>query len=157
VLGIVSGTLNDISQIVSEVLNIRLVISRIQSFLNEEELDTTKLLTNDKLFESSSQLGFVNAEFQYYATKPKPESPKKGKAKKEEATPLLNEDVLNNEHVFQLNNIDLSFPIGQLTCIVGPTGSGKTSLLLALLGGIIFTLFKQKYRNETNSWTTAFT
>ncbi|KAG0272854.1 hypothetical protein BGZ95_011349 [Linnemannia exigua] len=35
---------------------------------------------------------------------------------------------------FQLSNISATFPIGELSLIVGPTGSGKSALLLALLG-----------------------
>jgi ABC-type phosphate transport system ATPase subunit len=35
---------------------------------------------------------------------------------------------------FKLMDIDLKFKTGQLNVIVGPTGSGKTSLLMALLG-----------------------
>ncbi|KAK4945550.1 Transporter of the ATP-binding cassette (ABC) [Elasticomyces elasticus] len=35
---------------------------------------------------------------------------------------------------FRLINANVDFPIGQLSVIAGPTGSGKTSLLMALLG-----------------------
>ncbi|KAF9925261.1 hypothetical protein FBU30_004953 [Linnemannia zychae] len=35
---------------------------------------------------------------------------------------------------FQLSNITADFPVGELSLIVGPTGSGKSALLLALLG-----------------------
>ncbi|KAF9134866.1 hypothetical protein BGW39_005581 [Mortierella sp. 14UC] len=35
---------------------------------------------------------------------------------------------------FKLKNITAEFPVGQLSLVVGPTGSGKSALLLALLG-----------------------
>ena len=35
---------------------------------------------------------------------------------------------------FQLRNVSVNFPHGALSVIVGPTGSGKTSMLLSLLG-----------------------
>lgn len=35
---------------------------------------------------------------------------------------------------FALENLDLNFPIGKLSLITGPVGSGKTALLLSLLG-----------------------
>ncbi|KAJ8100519.1 P-loop containing nucleoside triphosphate hydrolase protein [Lipomyces tetrasporus] len=38
------------------------------------------------------------------------------------------------EREFKLQNISIDFPVGKLTVVVGPTGSGKTSLLMALLG-----------------------
>lgn len=43
--------------------------------------------------------------------------------------------------VFELN-ISVDFPIGGLTIIVGATGSGKTSLFLALLGGEFFNVMR---------------
>ena len=36
---------------------------------------------------------------------------------------------------FKLGPLDLSFPIGNLSLVSGATGSGKTALLLSLLGG----------------------
>jgi ABC-type transport system involved in cytochrome bd biosynthesis fused ATPase/permease subunit len=36
--------------------------------------------------------------------------------------------------VFQLSDLNIHFPIGKLSVISGPTGSGKTALLIALLG-----------------------
>ncbi|KAK3842495.1 MAG: ABC transporter type 1, transmembrane domain-containing protein [Linnemannia gamsii] len=35
---------------------------------------------------------------------------------------------------FQLKDLSIDFPVGKLALIVGPTGAGKTALLLALLG-----------------------
>lgn len=35
---------------------------------------------------------------------------------------------------FELQDVDIIFPEGQLTLVTGPTASGKTALLLALLG-----------------------
>ncbi|KAK9468102.1 P-loop containing nucleoside triphosphate hydrolase protein [Lipomyces arxii] len=37
-------------------------------------------------------------------------------------------------NTFYLRNLSIDFQVGKLTVIVGPTGSGKTSLLMALLG-----------------------
>lgn len=39
------------------------------------------------------------------------------------------------QRVFELKNVSVDFPIGAMSLITGPTGSGKTSLLMALLGG----------------------
>jgi ABC-type transport system involved in cytochrome bd biosynthesis fused ATPase/permease subunit len=36
---------------------------------------------------------------------------------------------------FTLGPLNLAFPIGKLSLVSGPTGSGKTALLLSLLGG----------------------
>jgi len=38
------------------------------------------------------------------------------------------------DHQFELTDISVHFPDGKLTCITGPTASGKSALLMALLG-----------------------
>lgn len=38
------------------------------------------------------------------------------------------------DQVYELRNIDLTIPRGQLCAIVGPVGSGKSSLLQAMIG-----------------------
>ncbi|KAJ2083395.1 hypothetical protein H4R24_000872 [Coemansia sp. RSA 988] len=40
---------------------------------------------------------------------------------------------------FELRDISLQFPAGELSIIVGPTGAGKSSLLSALIGGMTLT------------------
>lgn len=37
--------------------------------------------------------------------------------------------------MFELRDVNLEFPVGELSLIAGATGSGKTSIFLALLGG----------------------
>ncbi|KAJ2552092.1 Transporter of the ATP-binding cassette (ABC) [Coemansia sp. RSA 1878] len=39
-----------------------------------------------------------------------------------------------SDPVFELRDLTASFPVGKLSVIAGPTGSGKTSMLVALLG-----------------------
>ncbi|KAJ1988742.1 hypothetical protein EDC05_005093, partial [Coemansia umbellata] len=45
----------------------------------------------------------------------------------------------NDNSTFSLKNIDVQFPIGGLSIVAGPTGSGKSSLLLALIGEMTLT------------------
>jgi ABC-type multidrug transport system fused ATPase/permease subunit len=53
----------------------------------------------------------------------------------EETTePLLGSNPPSSDG-FHLSQLTVCFPVGELTLIAGPTGSGKTSLLMALLGG----------------------
>lgn len=64
-------------------------------------------------------------------------------------TPLLPNDGLTveaaaapeieDEEKFELRDITVDFPLGQLSLVCGPTGSGKTSLFMALLGEMICT------------------
>jgi ABC-type multidrug transport system fused ATPase/permease subunit len=47
----------------------------------------------------------------------------------------VNEVVVEEEPEFELRDVNVSFPTGRLSLVSGPTGSGKSSLFLALLGG----------------------
>ena len=104
-----------------------------------------------KLHVNSSTLGLEDADFEYYKSvnsnsKSNPHSHSiknvKNDTKKQEKEPLLlstdqvpsNSSTTNTTNTFRLENISISFPLGQLTSIIGATGSGKTSLLLSLLG-----------------------
>lgn len=81
-------------------------LRRISAFLSKTDLDDFE---NLGLSNKKSQIGFPkNSSFVYHeATGP------------------------NN---FHLDDINVIFPQKGLTIIIGPTGSGKTSLLLSLLG-----------------------
>ncbi len=64
-------------------------------------------------------------------------------------TPLLADDgqtaeaaaapEVEAEDKFELRDVTVEFPLGQLSLVCGPTGSGKTSLFMALLGEMICT------------------
>ncbi|KAJ2613508.1 Transporter of the ATP-binding cassette (ABC) [Coemansia sp. RSA 1365] len=41
------------------------------------------------------------------------------------------------DQAFELRDLTVSFPVGKLSIIAGPTGSGKTSMLMALLGEML--------------------
>lgn len=41
-------------------------------------------------------------------------------------------DAESTDHRFELKNISVNFPDGHLTCVTGPTASGKTALLVCL-------------------------
>ena len=96
-------------------------LDRISKYLEEQDIEKyclEKPKLNDAVSESDtatedeSFCGFKNAEFTYYGGE---------------------ED--SGENDFTLRNISLEFAIGKLNIVTGSTGSGKTSLLLALLGG----------------------
>lgn len=90
-------------------------VDRVQEFLAEEETEKYKQLKpigeDDP---NAPAIGFKNAQFTWgsRATIGKTEGPSS----------------------FQLLNLNVEFVPGQLNVIAGPTGSGKTSLLMALLG-----------------------
>lgn len=109
-LSMISDALSDISQTVTQVLDIRVTIGRFNSFLEEEELD--KYTDEHTNMPTETEIAIKNGEFTY-RTAPSSEE----------------------ESTFTLRNINIDFPSKKLTAIIGPTGAGKSSLLACLLGG----------------------
>ena len=103
--------LADLPQLIHWLLNAVVSVRRIDNYLQQP--DTGKydqLLANvpqDALYTppSFSKIGFVDATFSY-----------------------------GEESQFSLQNLSCLFPVGEISCVIGPVGSGKTSLLLAMMG-----------------------
>ncbi|KAJ3272855.1 hypothetical protein HDV01_005178 [Terramyces sp. JEL0728] len=108
-LSMISDALSDISQTITQVLDIRVTIGRFNSFLEEEELD--KYTDEHVNMPSESEIAIRNGEFTYRS--------------------VSNSE---NETTFTLRNVNIEFPTDRLTAVIGPTGSGKSSLLACLLG-----------------------
>ncbi|KAJ3338789.1 hypothetical protein HDU91_001122, partial [Kappamyces sp. JEL0680] len=121
-LNVVRQTIAWLPQIVMSAFKAKVSLDRIAKYLNEREIDKYSLQKSGDEVHSDSgtaddsafTIGFRNAEFQFYGT--------------EEETA----DAAASH--FKLRNLNVEFPVGKLSLICGPTGSGKTSMLLALLG-----------------------
>ncbi|CAK9781035.1 hypothetical protein CC85DRAFT_282605 [Cutaneotrichosporon oleaginosum] len=85
--------------------------------------------------------------------KPAGKSPKKSKEPKEKKfggqTPAAGPQGNSQDDVFQIKNISLTIPSGSLTAIVGPIGSGKSSLLQGLMGEMRRTSGSIKFQGTT--------
>ncbi|KAF8222623.1 hypothetical protein L208DRAFT_1413119 [Tricholoma matsutake] len=102
--------------------------------------------------EFKGRLGIVNASFTWNLAKPKenedqyldnpqssaPGSPSPGNVVTTESEIDISIDSSlltdSTDHAFELRDISVIFPEGKLSVITGPTASGKTALLRALLG-----------------------
>ncbi|EMR11100.1 hypothetical protein PNEG_00698 [Pneumocystis murina B123] len=107
--------LEQLSEVLSSFLDSKVSMNRIDAFLKEEEIQK---YDRDTDFPSSDDLiiGFKNASFTW-ASK--------------------NDVIKNTEfhlNSFRIYDLNIKFPLDKLTVIIGPVGSGKTSLLMALLG-----------------------
>ena len=95
-------------------------MQRIQDFLKEDEVpDWASTLSNpmpNSLYEMDDRVGFSEASFEW-------QSPSSSAA-----TPPPTR--------FRLGPLDVVFPADKLTIVSGATGSGKSALLAALLGGV---------------------
>ena len=104
---------------------------RLYGVFEAETLTETKVQDS----EMKHAVEIVDAEFVWDG--PPPEEAKKSKkAKKAEkkSRPATPTEPQSQESTFKLKNVNLTIPQGQLVAIVGPVGSGKSSLLESMIG-----------------------
>ncbi|KAG0256860.1 hypothetical protein BG011_004280 [Mortierella polycephala] len=152
---IMRQSLNMLPWQIKNTMQAAVSIKRINRFLLEEDLvkDTTVTKINTKARSDTAHptIGFVNASYTWPnkenatidapSTNPTTKSSWfqriKAKFTKTSATDVTETPVAETEVVqerFKLKNLSIDFPVGKLSVVVGPTGSGKSALLLALLG-----------------------
>ena len=106
--------LDQLGDMIAHVQESKVSVDRVEEFLNEEETEKYDQLRNDNVDDNGKRIiGFKKATFSWGG--------------KETSTEAIST-------AFRLMDLDIEFEIGKLNIIAGPTGSGKTSLLMALLG-----------------------
>ncbi|KAG0093525.1 hypothetical protein BGZ93_009964 [Podila epicladia] len=149
---IVRNAINNLPWSVKNTMQAIVSLKRINRFLQEEELvkDTVVTKIDTKAHASSfPTIGFRNATFVWPNKENDTVTAKFAEVKLswvqkvkarfvKRTTPVaIQEPVTEPEAVqerFKLKDVNLEFPVGKLSVIVGATGSGKSALLLALLG-----------------------
>ncbi|KAH8835549.1 P-loop containing nucleoside triphosphate hydrolase protein [Flagelloscypha sp. PMI_526] len=107
----IAGPLTTFPMQIFAILHAYVSMQRIEGFLGEEEVpdwaSTLSAIPQPKI----ERLGFIGgARFEWNSVK-------------------------SSDHpTFQLGPLDFEFPLGAVSLVTGPTGSGKTALLSALLG-----------------------
>ncbi|KAK9763135.1 Transporter of the ATP-binding cassette (ABC) [Basidiobolus ranarum] len=95
---------------IGSMIQAKVSTDRVEKFLNEPESRKYGIQSMPNR-PGDPTIGFKNATLSWWS----------------------NSDV-SKERGFSLQNVNIVFPVGQLSIIAGPTGSGKTSLLMGLLG-----------------------
>jgi len=108
--------LNVLPEAFIELIQALVSVRRVEKYLAEEEISFDAPAPNSEI-----KLGFKDATITWNAT-----NPVEGAAH----TPAEG----NSKPGFVLKDVNLDFPIGELSVVCGATGSGKTLLLMALLG-----------------------
>ncbi|KAL8947107.1 MAG: hypothetical protein Q9222_006574 [Ikaeria aurantiellina] len=112
--------LDQLADMIAHIQECKVSVDRVDEFLNEEETEKyDQLAHNDTDDVGEIVIGFDNATLSWGG-----------------------QDVAKagESQAFRMIGLDIRFSIGDLNLVVGPTGSGKTSLLMALLGEM--TLFQ---------------
>ncbi|QIW98391.1 hypothetical protein AMS68_003909 [Peltaster fructicola] len=99
--------LDQLADMVAHVQESKVSVDRVEEYLNEPETDKYKQLRHTTDDKDDPVLGIENGTFSWGA---------------------------KESDDFKLIDIDIKFKVSALNVVIGPTGSGKTSLLMALLG-----------------------
>ncbi|KAK1783541.1 hypothetical protein QBC45DRAFT_90973 [Copromyces sp. CBS 386.78] len=106
--------LDQLGDMIAHVQESKVSVDRIEEFLSEEETEKQKQLGHDNVDENGNKvIGFRGASFIWGGR---------------------NTVAEDGSMAFRLLDLDVEFQEGKLNVITGPTGSGKTSMLMALLG-----------------------
>ena len=105
--------LDQLADMVAHVQEAKVSVDRIEEFLNQEDTQRHRQLRHPERADTDPIIGFNDGTFAWgsYSSS--------------------QQDVLSS---FRLMDLNLRFAIGKFNVIAGPTGCGKTSLLMALLG-----------------------
>lgn len=106
--------LDQLGDMIAHVQEAKVSVDRVEEFLNEDETEKYEQLGEDNVDENGQRvIGFRDAAFIWGG-----------------------KDAIaaDGSMAFRLLDININFKIGKLNIVAGPTGSGKTSLLMALLG-----------------------
>ena len=106
--------LDRVADMMARVQASKVSVDRVDEFLNEDETEKFIQLSKEPKYENGQMvIGFDNATFTWGGN-----------------------DVPSDKQaqMFRMINLDIRFQIGRLNIVAGSTGSGKTSLLMALLG-----------------------
>ena len=115
-------------------------MDRIGSYLDEDEVDAPIAIskTCPVLSPSSDEgasLAIINGSFQWNTATIRADNARQSSAASSvdtfSSTPTFASPT--RQH-FELRDIHVAFPEGKLSLVTGPTASGKTALLMALLG-----------------------
>ena len=121
--------MDQLAYMVARVQDAKVSVDRIEKFLNEEETEKYAQLRRSRNtgLDSNTRIALERATLTWAS---------KSTSKLGEAASGNNasSDGKASAEVFRLIDINVEFQRGRLNIIAGPTGSGKTSLLMALLG-----------------------
>lgn len=145
--------LNVIPTFIVQILQTGVSLKRISAYLDEEEVtpQVSSLKAKSTDYAVEDGLGLEKASFKWNEVEQAADhsksttldshsnlsapSPTEGDSSVvTDGESTVDSPDSSQDHHFELRDVDILFPEGKLTVITGPTASGKTALLMALLG-----------------------
>ncbi|KAM0747040.1 P-loop containing nucleoside triphosphate hydrolase protein [Meredithblackwellia eburnea MCA 4105] len=157
---LIRAPMNSLPNSITQILQTYVSIERLENFMAEPEVEpwvsAFRSDTSNTSHAPTTKVGIVGGKFRYQdmtthapsaaavASAPSPsvvpvpvvtvDPPSEIVAPPTTAFVPGTAEEVEAERAFELRDIDVEFPEGKLSLLCGPTGSGKTSVLLALLG-----------------------
>ncbi|KAJ5181102.1 ABC transporter integral membrane type 1 [Penicillium cf. griseofulvum] len=110
--------LDQLADMVAHVQECKVSLDRVDKYLNEEETGKYEQLRDSTTAGTPAKIGLEKATLSWSTS----------------TAEVQDAGSDADLEAFRLINIDVEFLVGKLNIIAGPTGSGKTSLLMAMLG-----------------------
>ncbi|SPQ98048.1 unnamed protein product (mitochondrion) [Plasmodiophora brassicae] len=108
--------------ILGQIVDASVAVKRIQAYLLAQELSYRPAINPS----SPDAISITSANFLWETAPAAPSPPANGKA-------AVADKDRGPSSGFRIRDINLHVPVGKLVCVVGPVGSGKTSLLSAMV------------------------
>ncbi|RKO93599.1 P-loop containing nucleoside triphosphate hydrolase protein, partial [Blyttiomyces helicus] len=126
-LAILNRSVDRLPWAMGQFFQVKVSLERLGRFLAEPELGRfeEKTTAHDQIVGIAPTVGFRAGSFKYYSTDTAPKSDATSDGESS------GDSIVSD---FHLLDVDVEFPVGKLSLVAGATGSGKTSLILALLG-----------------------
>ena len=134
--------LNVLPNFMAQILQARVALERLSAFFSEEEVDSfvsslkqpPPTAPSDSISIELPTLGITGGARFMWNSVERPDPNPKITVVAPAANGSGSAESLVNERRFELKDIDIIFPQGKMTLVTGATASGKTALLMALLG-----------------------
>ncbi|QRV85046.1 ABC transporter transmembrane region [Ceratobasidium sp. AG-Ba] len=137
----VKSPLNVIPQWIVSIMQAGVSLGRIAAFLSEDEVPAGVSSLKSPVRPRSNpgkEMRIINGSFVWNSSQTQTAESVHEDAAQHQRTLSFDDDD-DSETRFELLDVDLTIPEGKLTLVTGPTASGKTALLMALLGEMTLT------------------
>lgn len=143
---------------VGSFLEFLVSMKRIQQFMLVDEVNTTIVRSLNRE-ETPNSIEIRQGSNFHWGVKKEEKNEEAKKEGKTETQPLSKVDEENTERktlddLLVLKDLSLSIKQGEFVCIVGDVGAGKSSLLMSIVGDLLYASpeFAGRFRNNTD-WT----